>query len=218
MNPGDSNIRVYTYLALKRSGISIGTPARRVRLAARRGQQGGQTTKEISQRAMALRKVDIFSSFDEEALQKLARRLRTAPYLPGDTLVRQGADANSLYVIVEGRAKVYVANENGERAEVAELGPGNFFGEMGLMTGEPRTATVVAKTAMKTYRLDKDLFRDLLMEHPDIEEHISEVLAMRRAELDATLEELDEEMMKERTDINRTAIRQRIRQFFGIAG
>ena len=71
---------------------------------------------------------------------------------------------------------------------------------------------------MKTYRLDKESFRDMLMEHPDVDEHISEVLAVRRAELEATLEELDEEMVMERKDQNRNAIRQRIRQFFGIAG
>jgi CRP-like cAMP-binding protein len=172
--------------------------------------------QELAQRMVALRTVDIFRGFSVDELTKLAEKLQAAPYLAGDVLVRQGADARRLYLIVDGRADVFVESANGDRAKVAELGPGDFFGEMGLLTGEPRTATVVATTSMLCYRLDKDPFRDLVVSRPDVAEEISTVLAKRRAELDATRENLDAETLAAHTDATRSQIRQKIFHFLGL--
>ncbi len=217
MNPTDSAIRVQTYLALKRAGIAIAVPARSI--AVTKETKGGRkmrSEQELSQRVVALRTVDMFRDFDVEDLNAIAMGLQPAPYLAGDVLVRQGADARRLYIIVAGRADVLVATEHGDRAKVAELGPGDFFGEMGLMTGEPRTATVVATTPMSCYRLDKDAFRDLLVSKPEVAERISTTLAKRRGELDATKDHLDAEALAMHTAANRHAIRQKIWHFFGL--
>jgi small-conductance mechanosensitive channel len=217
MNPTDSSIRVQTYLALKRAGIAIALPARNVSVTKETKQRRQmRREQEIAQRMVALRTVDMFRGLGPDELNALAERLQPAPYLKGDVLVRQGAEARRLYIVVEGRADVVVASERGERAKVAELGPGDFFGEMGLMTGEPRTATVVATTAMQCYRLDKDAFRELLVARTDVAEQISEVLAKRRAELDATRENLDAEAAASRMNETRHVIRQKIWQFFGL--
>src|SRR6185503_20184069 len=123
-----------------------------------------------------------------------------------------------LYIIANGRADVYVESDHdGHRAKVAEIGPGTLCGEMGLMTGEPRAATVVARTPMDSYRLDKDSFRDLLVSRPDVADQISVLLARRRAQLDATLRNLDEKAQAAWTARARNDIRRTIQHFFGLA-
>jgi CRP-like cAMP-binding protein/small-conductance mechanosensitive channel len=217
MNPTDSAIRVQAFLALKRIGIAIAVPGRNVLLTEETVEKRQlRQEQEMAQRMVALRTVGLFHGFSVDELNQLAERLQPAPYLAGDTLVRQGAEAVRLYIIVEGRADVYVQGDAGERAKVAELGPGDFFGEMALMTGEPRTATVTAKTPMLVYRLDKDSFRDLIVSRPDVAEEISTILAKRRAQLDATRENLDADAMAARTAATRHVIREKIWQFFGL--
>lgn len=217
MNPTDSSIRVQAYLALKRSGIPIAVPARNVLLTEDTSERRAmRKEQELSQRLMALRTVDLFRGFSPDELQRLAEHLQPAPYIAGDVLVRQGATGHRLYIIVEGRADVLIDNSGGERAKVAELGPGDFFGEMSLMTGETRSATVVATTNTLVYRLDKDSFRDLLASRTDVAEQISSLLASRRAELDAVREGLDSDAMAARAASTRRDIRQKIWQLFGL--
>src|SRR4029453_10148833 len=108
-----------------------------------------------------------------------------------DVLVHQGAKANRLYILVGGEAEVYVETDQHDRAIVAHLGPGDYFGEYALMAGEPRTATVMAKTDVECYCLDKLDFRDLLVSRPDVAEQISLVLTQRRSERDTALDHLE---------------------------
>src|SRR5207248_10297351 len=79
------------------------------------------------------------------------------------------------------------------RKVIATLQAGDFFGEMSLLTGDKRSATVVALEDVECYRLDKDAFHDILQKRPEIAEHISHVLARRRMEHEAAREGLDAE-------------------------
>ena len=217
MNPTDSSIRVQAHLALKRSGIPIAVPGRNVFLTEDTSERRElRKEQDLAQRMMALRAVDLFRGFTSDELQTLAERLQPAPYIAGDFLVRQGASGNRLYIIVEGRADVCVESGQSERAKVAELGPGDFFGEMALMTGEARAASVIARTNVLVYRLDKDSFRDLLAARTDIAEQISTLLASRRAELEAVRENLDAEALAARAAATRRDIRQKIWHLFGL--
>ena len=217
MNPTDSSIRVQAYLALKRSGIPIAVPGRNVFLTEDTSERREmRQEQDLAQRMMALRAVDLFRGFTSEELQTLAERLQPAPYIKGDFLVRQGASGSRLYIIVEGRADVCVESSVSERAKVAELGPGDFFGEMALMTGEVRAASVIARTNVLTYRLEKESFRDLLASRTDIAEQISTLLASRRAELEAVRENLDAEALAARKAATHRDIRQKIWQLFGL--
>jgi CRP-like cAMP-binding protein len=100
----------------------------------------------------------------------------------------------------------------GER--VAELHEGDFFGEMGMMTGEPRSATVSALTDVECYRLDKEAFDEILSRRPEIAEDISQILARRRAELEAIREGLNEEAKRARMRRHQGDLLDRIRKFF----
>jgi CRP-like cAMP-binding protein len=143
--------------------------------------------------------------------REMARR-QAAPFVKGDTITRQGAVAHWLYLIVSGEADVW-HEADGERTHVATLLAGNVFGEMGLMTGEPRRATIVARTDVQCYRLDKAGFEKVLRSRPDIAEEMSRTLAARQTEL------------TERRDTAGTAGRRaspgedilaKIRSFFGL--
>ena len=131
-------------------------------------------------------------------------------------MTRQGAEAHWLYIIRGGEADVRFTGEDGLTKKVASLGGGDFFGEMGLMTGAPRTATVFARTDVECYRLDKESFKDILRRRPEIAEDISRVLARRRAELDAVREGLSEEAMRQRMTNHQGDLLRRIRNFFSL--
>jgi CRP-like cAMP-binding protein len=98
------------------------------------------------------------------------------------------------------------------RTHVAKLVAGNVFGEMGMMTGEPRRATVTAKTDVDCYRLDKAGFTDILMARPDLAGEISKVLADRNIELAKHRAEIE----RSRMQTNHQDILGKIRGFFGI--
>jgi CRP-like cAMP-binding protein len=99
---------------------------------------------------------------------------------------------------------------------VATLHPGDFFGERGMMTGERRSADVIALTDVECYRADKDSFQEILRKRPEIAEDISKVLARRRAELEAAVENLTEEAKRARMRDHEGDLLQRIRNFFAL--
>lgn len=109
-----------------------------------------------------------------------------------------------------------VAAPGGLEQEVARLGPGDFVGEMSLMTGERRSATVVASDGVECYRLDKAAFQDVLRLRPAIAEPVAEVLARRRVELAAARENLDQEVLTRRVAAAQVDLLRRIREFFGL--
>ena len=130
-------------------------------------------------------------------------------------MTRQGAKAHWLYIITGGEAEVHVTIAGTETSEkVADLHEGDFFGEMGMMTGVPRQATVSALTDVECYRLDKEAFDVIMKRRPEIAEDISRVLAQRRVELDAAREGLNEEAKQARMRQHQDDLLDSIRKFF----
>jgi len=213
-DPTDSLVRSRIYSALRRADIRLSIPAQSVYVTEetekRRERKLGE---KIGQRVEALKRVELFSKLTDEERRELAGRLTVAPFVRGEALTRQGAEAHWLYIIIDGKAEVQVAVD-GKRERVASLGEGDFFGEMALMTGEPRRATVAALTDMVCYRLDKGAFQEIIKRRPEIAEDISHVLARRRVELEAVREELSEEAMRARLNHAQTDLLDRIREFF----
>jgi CRP-like cAMP-binding protein len=119
-------------------------------------------------------------------------------------------------MLVEGEGAVRIGKGPDER-EVARLVPGQFFGEMSLMTGEARTATVIAATDMVCYRIDKPAFQHVLREMPAVADQIAELLVMRRTALTAARDER-EEVKRSRVETAKQDLLGRIRGFFGMHG
>lgn len=213
-DPTDSLVRSRIYSALRRAGIPLSIPARSIFVTEetekRRARKQGE---EIDHRIEALKHVELFSKLTDEERRELAARLKVAPFVSGEALTKQGAEAHWLYIIIEGKAEVNVAVD-GRTERVASIGEGDFFGEMGMMTGEPRKATVAALTDMLCYRLDKASFQEIIKHRPEIAEDISHLLASRGVELEAVREELSEEAKRLRMKKAQTDLLDRIREFF----
>jgi CRP-like cAMP-binding protein len=129
-------------------------------------------------------------------------------------ITRQGDRDDWLYLLVSGEADVLVETDQGQRRRVATLTPGSFFGEMALMTGEPRSATVMAQTDVECYRLERAAFQDIIRARPELAEEISNVLAGRREGLEAVRSSLDAEGEREDRAGARRELLERIRKFF----
>jgi len=99
--------------------------------------------------------------------------------LPGDVIVRQGDPGDSLYLIEVGQADVVVGSHGGERVAVAQLGPGDYFGEIALLTGEPRIADVVAAGPMTLLRLTKEAYARYLGHAAEVERHMTQTALSR---------------------------------------
>ena len=121
----------------------------------------------------------------------LAERLRFAPFMQGELMTRQGAEAHWLYIITKGSGEVIVSTDAGVQKTVSILHAGDFFGEMSLLTGEPRSASLKALEDSECYRLDRQAFDDILHGRPEIAHYLSELLARRKVEIEAVRHDLD---------------------------
>jgi small-conductance mechanosensitive channel/CRP-like cAMP-binding protein len=216
-DPTDSLIRTRVYAALRRASIPLSIPAQSIILTAERSHRERLESEESKQRAEALESLQFFQPLTEEERAELALGLVNAPFVVGEAMTRQGAEANWLYMIVDGEAEVRVSVD-GFSKKVATLRAGDYFGEMGLMTGEPRTATVIAKTDIKCYRLGKEIFEKILRRRPELAEQISETLAQRRVELENVKEEISKDAFRDQIRNTQNALLFRIRDFFGLTG
>jgi small-conductance mechanosensitive channel len=215
-DPTDSIVRQRIFFALRRVDIPLSIPAQSLFITeedeTRRKRKRGQ---ELEGRIEALQRVELFHTLTDEERQELAPRMNEAPFVRGEAMTRQGAKAHWLYIMTKGEAEVRVAVDgSGLSEKVATLKGGDFFGEMGLMLGEPRMATVIATTDVECYRLDKDAFNDILKRRPEIAEDISHILARRRVELEAVREGLNEEAKRLRLSRAQGDLLRRIRNFF----
>ncbi len=176
--------------------------------------QGIAPKKEKMSNALAvLKEMDIFRPFPEEAKRHLSERMKSYWYPSGEMLVRQGDAGDSLFIIVEGVLGVWTKTEDGRSIEIARLGAGNFFGEMALLTGEPRTATVVAITDATLFEITKEDIFPIIEKRSDITWAISEVLSERKmATEDKMTQQQTEEIDKESLS---TQILGKIQEFFG---
>jgi len=215
--PTDSTVRTRIYFALKRAGVPLSIPAQSVFVTEESTERKStKRDEEITNRLRVLRGVELFQTLSEEELKKIAERLRSAPFTRGEALTRQGAEAHWLYIITNGSAEVTLSIQDGSRKSIAILHTGDFFGEMGLMTGEKRSATVMALEDTECYRLDKEGFQDILLGRPEIVEYISHILARRRMEYEAARDDLDQESQQKKMAHTQRAIFDRIIDFFGL--
>lgn len=110
-----------------------------------------------------LAKVPIFSGCSKRELQIIGRAAKEVRHKEGTVIAREGERGIGLFLILDGECRVSI----GGRTK-SKLGPGDFFGEVALLDGGPRTATVTASTPVRLVGITGWVFRGLLMEHPSI--------------------------------------------------
>jgi len=209
----DSAVRVHIFSALARNGMQLAKPYLETYITTDDAEKQEQTQlQEVQQRMQALSCVDVFASLSEDELRELAASLRNTPFIKGDVMTRQGAVAHWLYVLAQGEADVWLELDDGSRHHLSTLQAGSVFGEMGLMTGEPRRATVTARSNALCYRLEKSSFEKILRVRPKIVEECARILSEREHQLAAAREE--KTVSKQEHEARIVA---NIKRFFGLA-
>ena len=131
-----------------------------------------------------LRNVPLFAGLDEEQLKVLARMMVRTSFSRNATIIGAGDPTDSLYIVINGRLKVLMSDEQGREVILSLLGPGEFFGEMGLLDDSPRSASVVTREPCDLLSISKADFKRSLAENSDLSLMVMRGLVKRLREAD----------------------------------
>ncbi len=116
----------------------------------------------------------LFSDFSRDELVEVIRGLNLLSFEPGDILMTEGEPGSSLLVISSGSVKAFVRNSESKNTMVREMREGEFFGEISLLSGKPRTATVTASSPCDLLELDRETLEDIAKRHPHVKDVVQE--------------------------------------------
>ncbi len=211
MKDASSRVLLRVHATLRRAGIALAASPH-----IKQDTHGAERHRE------ALKKMSLFDSLTEEEIGQLAMAMTLSPYTAGETIVQQGTKQSSMFVLTSGTVEIHTrfdADGDGPLPErwglVATLTAFDFFGEMALITGEPRKASVVAKTDVECYRIKKTDFEKILLNRPEIAQELSDHLAQRAVALRTVHEDLVNPL--EVHVAERDRIHTGIRRFFGLS-
>ena len=176
----------------KRNGIIIPYPIRDVRVQSEATQDEKRGAVE-----RVLRSIDFLSPLSDDDFRFLSGDVYVEYYSPGETLIRQGDDGESFYIVRSGSVEVYADSPQKQRTRIAVLTRGNFFGELSVLTGEKRSATVTAGTDCEVFVLHRNSFQHIMENHPALAENISSVLAARLEEKERAVEQSDRKYLED---------------------
>lgn len=204
----DAEIRKAIWYALRRNGMAIPFPIR----AVQRYHPEARNDHEVPLEELTtrLREVDILSPLSAESHASIAAAAHVHFYARGETIIRHGTEGSSMFIVHDGTVGVRMVDDDatGGYREVAQLGAGGFFGEMALLTGERRTADVVAVTDVHTIEIAKEALAPVLHDHPELASTITAKVMERRDRLDS--------LRSGSHDEEQRSVLMRIRTWFGI--
>jgi small-conductance mechanosensitive channel/CRP-like cAMP-binding protein len=213
INETNDAVRTNVWYALKRQGITIPFPIRTLRIE----RKAMRPVQEDQAEALSiLRDEPLFSCLSDDQLNQLVSQARLNTFGRGEPVIQEGAAGDSMFVLLHGAANVSVS-KNGSTIQVATLGAGDCFGEMSLLTGEPRSATVRAEGDCYVMEIGKPIMAEVLRSAPECLEQLSQLLAQRKMETEGILEEAvrtGEQTLKER-QYSATFLK-RLRMFFDL--
>jgi len=138
----------------------------------------------------ALASVPLFAGLDAAGLADLARGMRVRRFRRGETVFHVGDPGDALFIVMAGSIKITLPADTGDEAILATLRSGDFFGELALLDGAPRSATAVAIEPTETYVLSRDGFRELIASQAQMREALLATLAAEVRRLTNHVEEL----------------------------
>jgi len=175
-------IRTNVWYTAQRHGIRIPFPIRTVQI-----QKSSVTPHDALSVARAcVRKQPFLQLLDEAQLEKLLEHAKFQRFGRREKIISQGASGESMFILLNGEAHVHV-QANGTDNLVATLRGGDYCGEMSLLTGAPRSATVIANTDCETLEIAKDILGEILQQNQVLVQKLSELLAQRRMETEGVL-------------------------------
>lgn len=216
LEPTLSAVRKSLWYHFRRNGIEIPVPIRNVFLHDRQEQYD---SREIILQHLneSIGKVYLFSSLEEEERRMIVAHLSELNFAANELIIREGDTDDSFFIIEDGEVEVFIAPAPGQKKVLTTLKAGDFFGEIALLTGEKRTASVRAINEVRVYQLKKENFKKVLESKPEILDEISSVLSRRKDELEVLMAQTTEEGVQNLdTQQVKFRILKRIRNYFGL--
>lgn len=207
-NDTDALIRQRIWYAFRRDKIEFAFPTRTIHIESKtEAPEFVETDSEIFER---LNNIPIFVPLNDKEVDQLTRLSELRVFAPEEKIVRKGQKGNSMFVVHRGSVTVQV-REDGKVKKIRQLKEGGFFGEMGLFTGEPRTATVVSNEETEVIEIKHHCLKPILEDNPELVEAFSKIIDERRA----ALEELNDDKDGSQTG-DKAGVFNSIRKFFGL--
>jgi small-conductance mechanosensitive channel/CRP-like cAMP-binding protein len=185
INETNDSIRTNVWYELKRQGISIPLPTRTLHVERKKATR---VQEDQAEAFSILRGEPLFDCLTEDQLSQMVNQARLKLFGRGEPVIEEGAAGDSMFVMLRGAANVLVS-KNGSKIQVAKLSAGDCFGEMSLLTGEPRSATVRADGDCYVMEIGKPVMAEVLSSAPSCMEQLSQLLAQRRMETEGILKE-----------------------------
>jgi small-conductance mechanosensitive channel/CRP-like cAMP-binding protein len=178
----DGMARDRIWYALARHGIEIPVATHAVRLTELPAPAPEPPDAAVERRIECLEQVGLLEPLRAELVHQLAVENADRVYAAGEQVIRQGDPGESLFVIMGGRVEVTAREGDIPAVKLAVLGSGDYFGEMSLMTGAPRVATITTLEETRLLEVGKASFRGIVAAHPELVEQFGTLLRLRLAE------------------------------------
>lgn len=205
-NDTDALLRQRIWYAFNRAGLDFAYPTQTLYIEQPKAAPSLAAEEETLTGRLSA--TGIFAPLNADELSQLACAARSHTYAPGETIIRAGEEGDSMFVVHHGHVSVQI-DDNGQQRTVATLGEGDFFGEMALFTGEPRSAHVVAAEETEVLEIGHAAMKLVFDTNPHLAESLGATIAHRRAGLVAAAEDEDEEEVS-------AGVISSIKRFFGL--
>lgn len=200
-----SDVRTAIYYEFSRRNIEIPYP---IQVEYSRTEAVVDREAEVEEATRMIAAVPVFADMSQAGRRALALASRTRLYADGEAIVREGEQGGTMYLVRRGRVVVVVGKD---RRQVAVTEEGGYFGEMSLLTGEPRTATVIASGDCVLFEIAADDFRHYVQDHPDVIDDVAAAAETRRRQLDAARSDAATDSTEARQSVVEV-----MRRFFGL--
>jgi small-conductance mechanosensitive channel/CRP-like cAMP-binding protein len=209
INEINDAVRTNVWYELKRQGITIPFPIRTLQIERR-----APVHEDHDEARAILRDEPLFECLSDDQIDNLVKEARLNCFGRGENVIKEGAEGDSMFILLRGAAQVSVS-KNGSSISVATLSAGDCFGEMSLLTGERRTATVRAESDCYVLEIGKPVMAEVIRDSPDCLERLSELLARRKLENEGVLKEAASQAQNQQKEREYTAsFLHRLRTFF----
>jgi hypothetical protein len=213
-DPTSSLVRQRIYMALKRAGIPLARPTSSSVFMTEEP-PAARLARHRETRVKALSDLALFAPLTDDERASIAEHLIFAPFAAGELVTRAGNVAHWLYILIAGEVDIQLREGDDTKLLSTITAPG-YFGEMGMMTGAPRAADVIARTDVECYRLDKSGFQQILAARPELAKDMSRTMAKRRAELKAAREGMADDLRDSFAEEEQVRILHSVEAFFGL--
>ncbi len=207
----DGAVRERIWYGLERAGFAFAYPVIRQHQYAAGALQFGTASRATPE---AIERGELFKPLSSDERGQLARGARRLRFAAGEVVVREGDTTSSMFLIADGRVAISVHGEGAASQKVAVLEPGAAFGEISLLTGEPRLATARAVIESTLIEIDKDTIAPLLRANPSLVEKLDAIIQERRRQTADRLVSTRDGVSPEEPE----SLRHKIARFFGLKG